>query len=263
MPEEDVGKALLKVAGGGVLGAFAGLFGAGDDAEERAKKLRADQRKFYDEAIAGTRRHFRDVLTTFDNRLGSYREEMEARYPDRRDEIASIFSMQNPAIANYVKNLEKGFQQSEKRVYGQVRKANIDELRSWAQKGITGGTIGRMIAGNQMQRVEQAENILTQKLNQVLAPQAGIAQQQMGALGLMAKQQEAERLRAGMLEVQTPVQLGMKQAGIEAGLAGQFLSEIGTGGRKALPPPKAQVGLPEMLTTAGGKVAQAGFEQLF
>lgn len=250
--------------GVGVLSsALGGLFGDGDRAEE-AKKLREDQRAFYGEAVAGLDRHFKDVLSTFDNRLATYREGLEARYPGRKEEIAGIFSEQNPMVARYIDNLKKGYQQAEKRVTREVKNANRDEIKRWAQRGVTGGTIGRMIAGNQMQRFEQAEGILTRKLNQVLAPQAQIAQAGMGALSGAEQQQAAAQQQAGMLGVQTPVALGQQQAGLLGALGQAQMGQLGTTGRAGLPAPApAGGGLGGLLTGAGQRFAQRGIEDIF
>ncbi len=199
--------------------------------DTRVAGMRSDQKGYYEDAQADVDKQFSDAEKKLTNNLSTFRNQLIQQQPERRAEILSIYSVQNPAVQDYVKNLKAAYDQASNRVYGQVKRANMDETRRWKQQGITGGTIGRMVAGNQMARLSQAEQILTQKMNQVFAPQAQIAQMGMGVLGQAEAQQAAALRGAGQLGVTGALGLGQQRAGIAGALGGQYLgSQAGIAG---------------------------------
>lgn len=199
-------------------------------------QLRTDQKGFYNEALGEVNNQFQSVLTNFNQNLAGYTQQLEQQFPQRKNEIQAIFSEQNPQIKEYVDNLKKDYENTKDRVYDQVKKANTEEIRRWQATGISGGTIARQIAGQQMERTRQSEQILTTKFNQVLQPQAQLAQQSIGAQ-LGAEQQQAQALQAaGQLGVTGAAGIQGQQAGAVTGLAGQNVAQqgqIGLGGLQA------------------------------
>jgi len=246
--------------------ALEGLFGESDKdrqarIDEQIQGLRDDQKALYDEAMGGLAKHFADVGSSFVNNLSAYREQLIQQAPERRREILEIYSEKNPAVARYIENLQKGYREAEKRVDRSIRQANTQEISNWQRQGISGGTIGRMIAGNQMERLEKGEGILTSKMAQVLQPQAQIAQAGMGALGQAEGQQAGALRQAGLLGVQVPLQLGTQQASLQNALTQQMLGQqagAGALGFQAGQVPQA----PGLFQQAGGQFIGSGIERL-
>ena len=118
-----------------------------------------------------------------------------------------------------------------------------------------------MVAGNQMERLEKGEGILTSKMAQVLQPQAQIAQAGMGALG-QAEGQQAQALRqAGLFGVQVPLQLGTQQAQLGNTLTNTLLGQGGQIGAMGFQAGQAPQG-PGLFAQAGGEFIGSGIERL-
>ncbi len=237
--------------------ALGDLFG-GLGVEDKFNKLRDDQQQMYGDARGELNKHFATMAKQFDINLGKYRSQLLSQFPGRKAEIQEIFSEQNPAVKRYMDNLRTSYKQAEKRIFRKVDQADADEIRRWKQAGVTGGTIGRMIAGNQMDRLERAEGILTSKMNEVLRPQSQIAQQGMAALGQAEREQAGRLAQAGQLGVMMPTQMGGQQAGLLANLAGQNLASQAQLGAAGIQGGAAQP--PGLFAQAGGEILGAGIK---
>lgn len=253
------------------IGAGASLLGSlfSDDSDYQARlsaqiqDLREDQKAFYGEAFTEIEGKFGEVLNNFNARIDTARANMLARYPGKQQEIADLFSVKNPAIADYVENLKDVYKDTEGRVYSEVKRANMDEIRRLNQQGVTGGDIGRMLAGNQMTRLSKGEEILTQKMGQVLAPQAQLAQQGAQAQYGHLMGTEAGLRGLDVTQAQGGAQIGTQGAGALAGLAGQNLStqaQIGMAGLEQ-PPPAGGGGIGGLFEEAGSQFMGAGIEK--
>lgn len=191
------------------------------------EELKNDQRQVYATARNALNNDYSEVLKRFQDQMGSYQNGLLERYPERQKEIADLFSLENPAIAEYIGNLKKEYDNTTNRVYEDVKRAKTDELRRFAQIGATPYDRYRVAEGSHMSRLAKAEEILTQKFNTVLAPQAQLAQQGNQAQLQNMNMFDQLTAQAGMANIQGQQQIGLAENAAIGSLYGNEANDLG------------------------------------